>query len=286
MGDIRRQFRLDLFLRRRGSLCLRQGRRLAQVRLRPDLRLIVFLFKPVIIDLLLLRRQRRILLLQLQRLDHVFSAVEPEHQVIAGGKSLLHTLRLYLKPGELIRPFLIVLLIQILLQDVNLLIQRSTPAAIDLILQDILVVVMRGSLDILRIILDCLVKLPQLDAALHQPVQNRPAHRAAPVRAQKKHLAVLITLQCLIDLTDHDQCLHISDPLPVDGVGNPRRPFIVLVSDQTVDLLILGVFLLLTVLESNSPSFQVWMENRISTGRISSLPATISKIRMQVENGL
>ena len=163
--------------------------------------------------------------------------MEPEHQVITSRDALLHAVRLNLEAGKLVSPFLIVFLIQVLLQDVDLLIERRPSAAVDLVLQDILVVIVRGRLDILRVILDRLVELAQLDTALHQPVQDRPSRGAAAVCAKKKRLAVLIALQRLIDLTDHDQRLYIPDPLPVDGIRNPRGAFIIPVRNQTVDLL-------------------------------------------------
>ena len=177
--------------------------------------------------------------------------MEPQYKVITGCKTLLCVSRLNLQPGKFISPFLIIFLIQILLQDINLLIQRRASAAIDLILQDIPVVIMRGRLDILRIVLNRLVKLAQPDAALHQPVQDRPSHRAAPVSAKQQHLAVFITLQELIDLTDHNQRLHISDPLPVDGVGDLRSPLKILGCDQAIDFL--QFFLIFSLVHSVTP---------------------------------
>ena len=251
VGYVRGKLCLDLLLRRGGSLGLRKRRGLAQVGLRPVLRLFLLFLEAVVVDLLLLRRQRRVLLLQLQGPDHILPAVEPEHQVITGGKPLLHISGLDLKAGQLIGPLLVVLLIQVLLQDINLLVKGRSPAAVDLILQNILVIIMRGRLDILRVILDGLVKLPQLDAALHQPVQNRPSHRAAPVRAKQKRLAVLIALQHLVDLADHHQRLHIAHSLPVDGIRDPCSALIVLGSNQAIDLL--QFFLIFPLVHSVTP---------------------------------
>ena len=250
MRDISGKLALNLFLGGRRALCLCQGRRLTQVRLSLGLRLL-FRFKTVIIDLLLLRCQRGILLLQLKRLDHILPAMEPQDKVITGRKPFLCPVSLNLEAGKLISPLLIVLLIQILLQNINLLIQGSSPSPVDLILQDVLIIIMRGSLDILRIIFDCLVKLTQPDTALHQPVQHRTPQRAAPVGTKKQHLAVIVAFEGLIYLTDHHQCLHIPDPFPVNGVRNLRSPLIILSCDQTVDLL--QFFLIFSLVHSVTP---------------------------------
>ena len=86
-----------------------------------------------LINLLLLRRERCIFPFQLQRLLYIFSAVEPEHQIVAGCQTLLHLSGLSVQLCELICPALRILLSKILLQNRNQLLNRAASATIQLV---------------------------------------------------------------------------------------------------------------------------------------------------------
>ena len=86
-----------------------------------------------LINLLLLRRERCVFPFQLQRLLYIFSAVEPEHQIIAGCQTLLHLSGLPVQLCELICPALRILLSKILLQNRNQFLNRAASATIQLI---------------------------------------------------------------------------------------------------------------------------------------------------------
>ena len=86
-----------------------------------------------LINLLLLRRERCVFPFQLQRLLYIFSAVEPEHQIIAGCQTLLHLSGLSVQLCKLICPALRILLSKIFLQNRNQLLNRTASATIQLI---------------------------------------------------------------------------------------------------------------------------------------------------------
>ena len=86
-----------------------------------------------LINLLLLRRERCVFPFQLQRLLYIFSAVEPEHQIIAGCQTLLHLSGLPVQLCELICPAFRILLSKIFLQNRNQLLNRAASATIQLI---------------------------------------------------------------------------------------------------------------------------------------------------------
>ena len=86
-----------------------------------------------LINLLLLRRERCVFPFQLQRLLYIFSAVEPEHQIIAGCQTLLHLSGLSVQLCKLICPALRILLSKIFLQNRNQLLNRAASATIQLI---------------------------------------------------------------------------------------------------------------------------------------------------------
>ena len=131
----------------------------------------------MVIDLLLLRSKICILFLQLQRLDHILAAVEPQNQIVTGRQAFRNLICLLVQLCQLIGPFFIVLLRQIFLQDIDLLIEGRTSSSVDLVFQDIFIIIMRRRLNILRIVLNRLVKLFQVNGNLHQTVENGTAHR-------------------------------------------------------------------------------------------------------------
>ena len=268
VGDVSRKLALDRFLLHFRPLGHRLHLGFLQIRVGV---LAVFLFfllvEAVVVDLLLLGSQGSILLLQLQRLDHVFTAVEPEHQVIAGRQTFLDMIRLDLELCKLVDPSLVVLLLKILLQDVDLLIQGRASSLIDLVLQDIPVVVMRGCLHILGVVLDRLVKLAQMDRTFHQPVQNGSPQRASAVRAKQEDLAVLVALHGLIDLAHHYKSLHIADSLPVDRIRHPRGLRVILIRDQSADLI--QFFLILSLIHNVTPDI-------LAAGFISITPTLVT----------
>ena len=68
-----------------------------------------------------------------KRLLYIFSAVEPEHQIIAGCQTLLHLSGLPVQLCELICPAFRILLSKIFLQNGNQLLNRAASATIQLI---------------------------------------------------------------------------------------------------------------------------------------------------------
>ena len=78
----------------------------------------------MIIDLLLFGRQRGIAHLQFKSLDHIFAAVEPEHQIITGRQAFRDPVCFLIKLRQLIGILLVVFFLQILFQDLDLLIDR------------------------------------------------------------------------------------------------------------------------------------------------------------------
>ena len=129
-----------------------------------------FFLQTLLIDLLLLRRQRRIFLFQFQCLLHIFSTVEPQDKIITRSQAFLHLSGLTVELCQFIGPALGVLLPKVLLQNLNLVFDRASSSAIDLIFQNILVVIMRCHLHIIRIIFHCLIILMQRRRHLYQSV--------------------------------------------------------------------------------------------------------------------
>ena len=78
----------------------------------------------MVIDLLLLRSKGSVSLLQLERLDHILAAVEPQDQVITGRNAVLDPVCLLIEACKLICVFFIILLVKIFLEDIDLFLDR------------------------------------------------------------------------------------------------------------------------------------------------------------------
>ena len=163
--------------------------------------------------------------------------MEPEDEVIALADGLLGPAGLDVEFRELICPFFCIFLAQVFLEDIDLLVDRGPSAAVDLVLQDVTVVVMRRRLHILRIIFDRLVKLFQLDRDLDQTVEDRAAERRPAVCALQEDLRIFVSLNRLIDFADHHKRLNVAHPLPVDRISHLRRIAVILLRDQVFYLL-------------------------------------------------
>ena len=72
-----------------------------------------------------------------------------------------------------------------------------------------------------------LLKIPEADVDLRQPVKDRLARLSALVGILQDQFAVLIALIVLIDLRDHAQRLHAADMPPVHRIRRRGCPLII-----------------------------------------------------------
>jgi hypothetical protein len=85
--------------------------------------------------------------------------VEPQDQVITGRNAVLDPVCLLIEACKLICVFFIILLVKIFLEDIDLFLDRRSPASVDLIFQEKPAVVMRRGLAVLGLIFDRLIEL-------------------------------------------------------------------------------------------------------------------------------
>ena len=129
----------------------------------------------IIINRLLLRCQRCILLLQFQRLYHILPIMEPQCQIITFCNTLINHTCLCIQPGQFVRPLFGIFLTLQFFQYLNLFFYRGTSSFVNLILQNVLIIVMRGKIHIFCIVFYCVIKILRLHTCLCQAVQNLSA---------------------------------------------------------------------------------------------------------------
>ena len=178
---------------------------------------------PPVILFLLGRSQRLVLHLQFHRLIHILPFTEPEDKIIALLQALCRHTGLLVQFRQLIRPLFNILRLLILLKSLDLLLDRSSLRAEDLVFQYILIRVFRRDLNKVVIIINSFVHILCLDRQGTEAADDLPAPLRTAVSKVQHFISLLILFVLFIDLTDICQHSGIADSLPVDLIRDLRR---------------------------------------------------------------
>ena len=172
--------------------------------------------------LLLCPGKRLVEHLKLQRALHIRSVAKPENQLITCLHALLTLVRLMIKVRKLECPFLGILFLFEFFENVDQLGNIRAAFLLNLVAQYIPQIVMRCDLHKLLIILLRSIEVLHLDCDLCQTVDDHTPDRGTVIRAEQDLLALLITSDLLVNLSDTNQRIYILDLVPADGIRKLR----------------------------------------------------------------
>ena len=195
------------------------------------------LVHPKLIFLLLRRCQRLIAHFQFHGLHHIFSVIEPEDQLITLIDTLLYLSGLFIKICQLQCPLLFILLGTVLLQDRDLILQRSTFSSENLIFQNQFGRILGRGMHKILIILNRLIVIFQSDAEIRETIRDHTSHRCALICHHEQIPALLIFLIFLINISNFAQSIDTAHALPVNIVSNLQCSRIVVPLYELINLI-------------------------------------------------
>ena len=173
---------------------------------------------------------------QLHGLYHVFALAEPQDQIVTFLHALGEHPLLIIQSSQLIGPLLLIFTALVFLQDGNLIFHRRTPALINLIFQHIASQIVGSNLRKFLVQLNRFLKVPKLYGHLRHTIDNHASDGRTVIGHIQDLIAVLISLQVLINITDTHQKPHIAYFSPVYGIRNLSRRFVFLLLKQLLHL--------------------------------------------------